>query len=756
MAQVTPPLKTRKLSISGSHERPDDDMDEDPALQTPVPRRNESQLSSSDSGKPDGHTVFTRKNISEIVPATPDSTLDSIDGSQLRTPFNNFVSWAGSSPDIAGTPTPMGPLSNRSQLEFPVGKGIRLTPHMPTSLSALAGLRYGSESPLGTKARKRIQVSTSPKSPTEVEMPVLVPELTMKSSSSPPADDGEPQETAMQEVVDTISPTEDHTTSPMASPLEVDSTIQSPHSSTDAVIKKYRSDALQRWLDEPISRHPRILQQSPGRKDKILKRLRAFQVQSSRGTPLKPHNREHLGRVLQPESLDSLDQVYAIPDWPEDDQIPSIIPAEEMRRRQADLRLVEQYLEESTDSEEGEEELLSTEDPANAVVALRAKKSSRDWQQRRVAQAQSSRAATPKTKPSTRKSRQKTSSDDTRKETTVEPQQEMEVDKTDDADSADNDEVACICKGEDTGSPMVQCDNCHTWHHVECVTKPGDELPDKWFCWKCPMSAAPERASNMQEHTPTLVPTSNDYTAESRLSAAANITVYQGSSTPQDSPGLLSSDAKKKPSFDGFRTPPSSGRSRHLYGFWGDGLGDFMRHDDDPMTAIAATPFGLPFFPSPYLPFADMGPRGSPYRSPGKYASPAQPTPPPPKKEKPWTNYTGTYVAPNSNTNTFNPFTAPTANITTDPLFIHYEHDAPKQTAHHNSKSARPKRKAKGDKEMSKGESSTNGDDISAPVSAQSEHPSSGPLAPDTATSEEEIAPIQKDGLVSDSIDAAT
>ncbi|KAG8845498.1 hypothetical protein FRB91_001712 [Serendipita sp. 411] len=304
----------------------------------------------------------------------------------------------------------------------------------------------------------------------------------------------------------------------------------------------------------------------------------------------------------------------------------------------------------------------------------------------------------------------------------------MEVDKVDEEDS---DEIACICKGVDDGRPMVQCDKCHTWHHVDCVGKTEEELPDKWFCWKCPMDAAPERANNVQE--PTLVQSTSDYSPGVQYRSAVNMPIYQGNAASETSPTLASPSKLQKNSslFEGQhpygqRTPPSGASiPRYSYTPWSE---EMSRHDDDPMTAIASTAFGSSSFaPSPYPQFDEMAfgsLSASPSRMIGSKFNPASISITP-KKERPWTNYIGTYSTSGGSIATagYNPFVQQSS-IQADPLFIHYEHDAPKQTAHHGSKG---KKRGKGkEKETSKGSVEPKEDDMSVPTSAQSEEPPKG------------------------------
>jgi hypothetical protein len=116
---------------------------------------------------------------------------------------------------------------------------------------------------------------------------------------------------------------------------------------------------------------------------------------------------------------------------------------------------------------------------------------------------------------------------------------------------------------------------------------------------------------------------------------------------------------------------------------------------DDPMTAIAATPFSGVFMHSSFDDSTFDGLGASPSRHLGFRFTPLYATTP--KKERPWTNYTGTFTTPTNATDsqyTSLPNQLFPA-VQTDPLFIHYEHDAPKQTAHHHGGPAKGRRKGK-------------------------------------------------------------
>ena len=78
--------------------------------------------------------------------------------------------------------------------------------------------------------------------------------------------------------------------------------------------------------------------------------------------------------------------------------------------------------------------------------------------------------------------------------------------------NADNDdgEPLCICQGRDDGRPLVQCDACRTWYHLECIgiqsTSELGREEDPWFCANCvEVKTPPPVVVPVSE--PTFVPT---------------------------------------------------------------------------------------------------------------------------------------------------------------------------------------------------------------------------------------------------------
>ncbi|KAI0297505.1 hypothetical protein B0F90DRAFT_1819250 [Multifurca ochricompacta] len=53
----------------------------------------------------------------------------------------------------------------------------------------------------------------------------------------------------------------------------------------------------------------------------------------------------------------------------------------------------------------------------------------------------------------------------------------------------DGEEILCICRGKDDGRELVQCDDCRTWYHLECLGIKGiadlGREEDPWYCHNC-------------------------------------------------------------------------------------------------------------------------------------------------------------------------------------------------------------------------------------------------------------------------------
>ncbi|KAF8319933.1 hypothetical protein DL93DRAFT_1906570 [Clavulina sp. PMI_390] len=71
-----------------------------------------------------------------------------------------------------------------------------------------------------------------------------------------------------------------------------------------------------------------------------------------------------------------------------------------------------------------------------------------------------------------------------------------------DPDSQDEEEddgiINCLCGKEHADVPMVRCDSCHTWTHLECVgIEDESQLADEWFCYNCEQRKLAEQAEDL-------------------------------------------------------------------------------------------------------------------------------------------------------------------------------------------------------------------------------------------------------------------
>lgn len=81
---------------------------------------------------------------------------------------------------------------------------------------------------------------------------------------------------------------------------------------------------------------------------------------------------------------------------------------------------------------------------------------------------------------------------------------------TDRIANSNSSETLCICQGRDDGRPLVQCDACQTWYHLECIgiqsTSELGREEDPWFCANCVEEQTPPPViAPLSE--PTFVPT---------------------------------------------------------------------------------------------------------------------------------------------------------------------------------------------------------------------------------------------------------
>ena len=299
-----------------------------------------------------------------------------------------------------------------------------------------------------------------------------------------------------------------------------------------------------------------------------------------------------------------------------------------------------------------------------------------------------------------------------------------------DKDADGEDVIACICKGGDDGRGMVQCDNCNTWHHLECVKKKPSEVRDKWYCWRCPEGEDP-RIGLQPTFSINTAPAPSTLTLPSKKN---NVPMYQGPALLQPSPII---EMSKRSTSSNLPTPQSL-----MAPFYPVAPSTAVPHKTPPSkTAPLAKP-GAPLYTGPELGLGTtpgVGPivtdtpggyrppsldelapigvdvHGSPSRTLGLRFPPHYPgfnpvvhgTPggrrdpiilpgvglsggsfPYYNAGRPWHNYPGpNFMTPQGPTRVqFAPYQAPHStlpSVQTDPLFIHYEHDAPKTTAHH-------------------------------------------------------------------------
>ncbi|KIJ59806.1 hypothetical protein HYDPIDRAFT_118054 [Hydnomerulius pinastri MD-312] len=78
-------------------------------------------------------------------------------------------------------------------------------------------------------------------------------------------------------------------------------------------------------------------------------------------------------------------------------------------------------------------------------------------------------------------------------------------------EDSDGNETVCVCKGQDDGRELVQCDACRTWYHLECIgiqsTSELGREEDPWFCANCVEVKTPPPVVSMPLSEPTFVPT---------------------------------------------------------------------------------------------------------------------------------------------------------------------------------------------------------------------------------------------------------
>ncbi|KAH0838725.1 hypothetical protein J3R83DRAFT_7055 [Lanmaoa asiatica] len=127
------------------------------------------------------------------------------------------------------------------------------------------------------------------------------------------------------------------------------------------------------------------------------------------------------------------------------------------------------------------------------------------------------------------------------------------------ADSDDG-EILCTCQGRDDGRPLVQCDACRTWYHLECIgIQSSSELgreEDPWFCANCvEVKTPPPVVVPLSE--PTFVPTDDGEHGVGRRGSAG----LEGYDPPFLNGGLNPSPAT--PWTRSMRPPTTPPRTQH-------------------------------------------------------------------------------------------------------------------------------------------------------------------------------------------------
>jgi hypothetical protein len=84
----------------------------------------------------------------------------------------------------------------------------------------------------------------------------------------------------------------------------------------------------------------------------------------------------------------------------------------------------------------------------------------------------------------------------------------VKLEENDEENDDDEGVVNCLCGREHADTPMVRCDSCHTWSHLECVGIDDEEqLGLEWFCYNCEQRMLAERALETEESASAPEPT---------------------------------------------------------------------------------------------------------------------------------------------------------------------------------------------------------------------------------------------------------
>ena len=83
---------------------------------------------------------------------------------------------------------------------------------------------------------------------------------------------------------------------------------------------------------------------------------------------------------------------------------------------------------------------------------------------------------------------------------------QAEADESIETESQDDDEGAinCLCEKNHADAPMVRCDLCHTWSHLDCLgIEDESQLGAEWFCFNCEQRNVTEQAVGDGPREPT-------------------------------------------------------------------------------------------------------------------------------------------------------------------------------------------------------------------------------------------------------------
>ena len=76
----------------------------------------------------------------------------------------------------------------------------------------------------------------------------------------------------------------------------------------------------------------------------------------------------------------------------------------------------------------------------------------------------------------------------------------VETESQEDDDGA----ITCVCGKTHTDTPMVRCDSCHTWSHLDCLgINDESQLGAEWFCFNCEQRSMAEQGIGDDTREPT-------------------------------------------------------------------------------------------------------------------------------------------------------------------------------------------------------------------------------------------------------------